>query len=47
MNKISKIILAVALVMLTSVAKAQDKKNMFNPINTSVWEMWVLPPTLT
>ena len=31
MNKISKIILAVALVMLTSVAKAQDKKNMFNP----------------
>lgn len=31
MNKISKIILAVALVMLTSVAKAQDKKKHVQP----------------
>lgn len=43
MNKISKIILAVALVMLTSVAKAQDKKNMFNPINTSVTSQTIAP----
>lgn len=43
MNKISKIILAVALVMLTSVAKAQDKQNMFNPINTSVTSQTIAP----
>ena len=43
MNKISKIILAVALVMLTSVAKAQDKRNMFNPINTSVTSQTIAP----
>ena len=43
MNKISKIILAVALVMLTSVAKAKDKKNMFNPINTSVTSQTIAP----
>ena len=43
MNKISKIILAVALVMLTSIAKAQDKRNMFNPINTSVTSQTIAP----
>ena len=43
MNKISKIVLAVALVMLTSVAKAQDKRNMFNPINTSVTSQTIAP----
>ena len=34
MNKLTSIIFAILLVMVAATVQAQDKKDMFNPVNT-------------
>ena len=36
MNKLTSITFAILLVMVAATVQAQDKKDMFNPVNTSV-----------
>ena len=43
MNKLTSIIFAILLVMVAATAQAQDKKDMFNPVNTSVTSQTIAP----
>ena len=51
MNKAFRILLAVLLMQLSLQASAQEKKDLFNPVNYAVVsqtiapETWVRPPT--
>ncbi len=42
-NRTNKTILLAFLVMVGTAAKAQDKQNMFNPVNTSVTSLMIAP----
>ena len=43
MNKLTSIIFAILLVMVAATVQAQDKKDMFNPVNTSVTSQTIAP----
>ena len=43
MNKFPSILFAILLVMVAATAQAQDKKDMFNPVNTSVTSQTIAP----
>lgn len=42
-NRINKTILLAFLVMVGTAVEAQDKQNMFNPVNTSVTSLMIAP----
>ena len=43
MNKLTSIIFAILIVMVAATVQAQDKKDMFNPVNTSVTSQTIAP----
>ena len=43
MNKLTSILFAILLVMVAATVQAQDKKDMFNPVNTSVTSQTIAP----
>lgn len=43
MNKLTSILFAILLVMVAVTVQAQDKKDMFNPVNTSVTSQTIAP----
>ncbi len=43
MNKFTRILIAIFLVMASAQMQAQDKKNMFNPVNSSVTSQMIAP----
>ncbi len=43
MNKYTRTLIAILLVMAFAPAQAQDKKNMFNPVNSSVTSQMIAP----
>ena len=43
MNKLTSILFAILLVMVAATAQAQDKKDMFNPVNASVTSQTIAP----
>ena len=43
MNKLTSILFTILLVMVAATVQAQDKKDMFNPVNTSVTSQTIAP----
>lgn len=43
MNKYTRTLIAILLVMAFATTQAQDKKNMFNPVNSSVTSQMIAP----